>query len=235
MEFFYLFYFFLRTQSITTLVFHLHFPVFILNLNCSSLKLFFQFSYIYLAFLDLFSRFGYLSSYQTFKAQNRFVTCKDHLECSMKVQISTIKAAHVCRQPFITISQLLCRRTMLKLHIIGDSNVDRYLSIVKAAKEDPAIQETTFTRATNLVQLQDALVPATPDAPHPNLVLACLTNPITNHPFEDYNVLITHCNKTFSQIQAWIQEGRGAVPGTMRQVLVLVFYEFSFCVSFKVH
>jgi hypothetical protein len=109
---------------------------------------------------------------------------------------------------------------MLKLHIVGDSNVDRYLSIVKAAKEDPAIQETTFARATNLVQLHDALAPATPAEPYPNVVLACLTNPITNHPFEDYNVLITHCNKTFAQVQAWIQEGRGAVPGTMRQVFV---------------
>jgi hypothetical protein len=108
--------------------------------------------------------------------------------------------------------------TMLKLHIVGDSNVDRYLSIVKAAKEDPAIQETTFARATNLVQLQEALVPPTPSGPYPNVLLACLTNPITNHPFEDYNVLIAHCNKTFAQIQAWIQEGRGAVPGTMRQV-----------------
>ncbi len=111
---------------------------------------------------------------------------------------------------------------MLKLHLIGDSNVDRYISIVKAAKEDPAIQETTFSRATNLVQLQDALVPATPNEPYPNIVLACLTNPITNHPFEEYKTLVTHCNKTFAQILAWIQEGRGAVPGTLRQVGTLV-------------
>jgi hypothetical protein len=123
-------------------------------------------------------------------------------------------------------------RTMLKLHIIGDSNVDRYLSIVKAAKEDPAIQETTFTRATNLVQLQEALVPATPSEPHPNLVLACLTNPITNHPFEDYNVLITHCNRTFAQVLAWIQEGRGAVPGTMRQVLKVLQVFEAYILSF---
>jgi hypothetical protein len=113
---------------------------------------------------------------------------------------------------------------MLKFHIVGDSNVDRYLSIVKAAKEDPAIQETTFARANNLVQLQDALVPSTPNEPYPNVVLACLTNPITNHPFEDYNVLIAHCNKTFAQIQAWIQEGRGAVPGTMQQVFTKVVF-----------
>jgi hypothetical protein len=43
---------------------------------------------------------------------------------------------------------------MLKLHLVGDSNVDRYISIVKTAKEDPAIQETSFVRATNLVQVK---------------------------------------------------------------------------------
>jgi hypothetical protein len=123
------------------------------------------------------------------------------------------------------------RRTMLKLHIVGDSNVDRYLSIVKAAKEDPAIQETTFTRATNLVQLQEALVSTTTSEPHPNLVLACLTNPITNHPFEDYNVLIMHCNKTFAKVLAWIQEGRGAVPGTMRQVLTVLHVFVAYVLS----
>jgi len=105
---------------------------------------------------------------------------------------------------------------MLKLHLIGDSNVDRYISIVKAAKEDPAIQETSFVRATNLVQLKEALVPSSPSESHPNVILDCLTNPITNHPFDEYKTLVVHCNQTFAQILAWIQEGRGATPGTMR-------------------
>ncbi len=111
---------------------------------------------------------------------------------------------------------------MLKLHLIGDSNVDRYISVVKAAKEDPAIQETTFARAANLVQLKEALVPSTPNEPHPNVVLACLTNPVTNHPFNEYKTMVNHCNETFAQILAWIQEGRGAVPGTMRQVYLFL-------------
>jgi len=106
----------------------------------------------------------------------------------------------------------------LKFHLIGDSNVDRYLPLVKAVKEDPGIQETTFTRATNLVQIQEALVPAVQAEPRPSVILACLTNPVTNYPFEDFNAMIAHCNKVFSQIQAWIQEGRGALPGTMCQV-----------------
>jgi hypothetical protein len=119
---------------------------------------------------------------------------------------------------------------MLKLHLIVDSNVDRHIAVVKAAKEDPAIQETTFARATNLVQLKEALVPSTSGTPYPNVVLACLTNPITNHPFDEYKTLVVHCNQTFAQILAWIQEGRGAVPGTLRQVCNYVsdlFYPLS--------
>jgi hypothetical protein len=104
------------------------------------------------------------------------------------------------------------------LHIVGDSNIDQYLPLVKAVKEDPGIQETTFTRATNLVQLQEALVPATPTVSRPDVILACMTNPITNFAYEDYNGLMNHCTKIFSQIQAWIQEGRGALPGTYRRV-----------------
>ncbi len=108
-----------------------------------------------------------------------------------------------------------------KIHIVGDSNIDRYLPLVKAVKEDPGIQEVTFTRATNMVQLQEALVPSTPSTVYPAVVLACLTNPITNHPYEDYGMLMTHCNKTFNQVQAWVQEGRGAAPGAMSQVFLV--------------
>jgi hypothetical protein len=109
----------------------------------------------------------------------------------------------------------------LKLHIVGDSNVDRYLPLVKACKEDPIIQDVTFVKATNLVQVKEALVPEKPNTVHPAVVLACLTNPITNHPYEDFKKMLAHCNKIFSQIQAWVQEGRGALPGTMTQVFIL--------------
>jgi hypothetical protein len=120
---------------------------------------------------------------------------------------------------------------MLRLHLVGDSNVDRYLSIAKTAKEDPAIQETSFVRATNLVQVKEALVPSSPSESHPNVILACLTNPITNHPFDEYKTLVTHCNQTFAQILAWIQEGRVATPGTMRQVY-FCFMLYVGCLNF---
>ncbi len=109
----------------------------------------------------------------------------------------------------------------LKLHIVGDSSVDRYLPLVKACKEDPIIQDVTFVKATNLVQVKDALAPEKPNTIYPAVVLACLTNPITNYAYEDYKEMIAHCNKTFSQIQAWVQEGRGALPGTMHQVFII--------------
>ncbi len=110
----------------------------------------------------------------------------------------------------------------LKIHIVGDSNIDRYLPLVKSCKEDPSIQDVSFAKATNLVQVQAALVPAPPNTIVPHVVLACLTNPITNFPYEDYAGMITHCNKIFNQVQAWIQEGRGALPGTMSQVCATV-------------
>jgi hypothetical protein len=105
-------------------------------------------------------------------------------------------------------SKKFLSRMSVTLHIVGDSNIDRYLPLVKAVKEDPGIQETTFTRATNLVQLQEAQVSATPTVSHPDVILACMTNPITNFAYEDYNGLMNHCAKIFSQVQAWIQEGR---------------------------
>ncbi len=114
--------------------------------------------------------------------------------------------------------QHLVATMSISLHLVGDSNIDRYLPLVKAVKEDPGIQEATFLRATNMVQLQEALVPSNPTTAHPNVVLACMTNPITNFPFEDFTSLMSHCTKTFTQIQAWIQEGRGALPGTLSRV-----------------
>jgi hypothetical protein len=117
------------------------------------------------------------------------------------------------------------------LHIVGDSNIDRYLPLVKAVKEDPGIQETTFTRATNLVQLQEALVPATPTVSRPDVILACMTNPITNFAYEDYTGLMNHCTKIFSQVQAWIQEGRGVLPGTFRRVSYFNNVIVHFCIS----
>jgi len=50
----------------------------------------------------------------------------------------------------------------VKLYIVGDSNVDRYFPLVKAARNEPSIQDATVVRATNLAQIKEALVPAVP-------------------------------------------------------------------------
>jgi hypothetical protein len=50
----------------------------------------------------------------------------------------------------------------VKLYIVGNSNVDRYFPLVKAARIEPSIQDATVVRATNLAQIKEALVPAVP-------------------------------------------------------------------------
>jgi len=67
------------------------------------------------------------------------------------------------------------------LHLIGDSNVVRYLPLVKSVKDDPFIQESTISKAVNAVQLQEVL--SAPQKVYPTVILAAMTNPITAHPF----------------------------------------------------
>jgi hypothetical protein len=103
-----------------------------------------------------------------------------------------------------------------KLHFIGDSNVDRYLAVVKSTEEDPYLSGATLTRAVNLLQLQEAL--STPVELHPTVVIAALTNPTTSHVFSTFGGVKAHCDHVFAQIQAWINDGRTAVPGAMQKV-----------------
>ncbi len=67
------------------------------------------------------------------------------------------------------------------LHLVGDSNVIRYLPLVKSVKDDPYIQESTMSRAVNVVQLQEAL--SSPSIVTPVVIVAALTNPIIAYPF----------------------------------------------------
>jgi hypothetical protein len=67
-------------------------------------------------------------------------------------------------------------------HILGDSNVSRFLPIVKEAKTDKAVQDATLTRVINAVQLQDALT--NPPEEKSTLIIAALTNLLTSAYFE---------------------------------------------------
>jgi hypothetical protein len=119
-------------------------------------------------------------------------------------------------------------RMSVKLYIVGDSNVDRYYPVVKAARSDPSIQDAIVVRATNLAQIKEALVPAVPNEARSHVLLACLTNPITNYPYEGaLPMLLNHCTEVFDQIKAYIVEGRGATPGDLEQVRFSNFSQFS--------
>jgi hypothetical protein len=107
----------------------------------------------------------------------------------------------------------------VKLCIIGDSNVDRYFPVVRAARKEPSIQDATVVRATNLAQIKEALVPTALTEARSHVLLACLTNPITNYPYEGaVPMLVKHCEEVFDQLKAYITEARGTTPGDLEQV-----------------
>ncbi len=102
------------------------------------------------------------------------------------------------------------------LHLIGDSNVVRYLPLVKSVKDDPFIQDSTMSKAVNAVQLQEVL--STPQKAHPVIIIAAMTNPITSLPFEDYSSMIKHCEKFFTEVKAWVEAGRASTVGAFEKV-----------------
>jgi hypothetical protein len=104
------------------------------------------------------------------------------------------------------------------LHLVGDSNVIRYLPLVKSVKDDPYIQESTMSRAVNIVQLEEAL--SSPAKVFPIVIVAAMTNPIIAYPYEDHTGMVKHCDRFFSQVKAWIAAGRSALPGTFSKVSV---------------
>jgi hypothetical protein len=107
----------------------------------------------------------------------------------------------------------------VKLYIIGDSNVDRYFPLVKAARKEPSIQNASVVRATNLAQIKEALVPTVLAETRSHVLLACLTNPITNYSYEGaIPMLVKHCEEVFDQLKAYITEARGVTPGDLEQV-----------------
>jgi len=106
----------------------------------------------------------------------------------------------------------------IKLFLIGDSNVDRHFPALKAARNDPCIQNVNVTRATNLAQVKAAVCPSELAEARSHVLLACLTNPITDHQFTDPTSMLRHCESIFTQLKSFIAEGRSAIPGDMEQV-----------------
>jgi len=114
----------------------------------------------------------------------------------------------------------------VKLFIVGDSNVDRYFPAVRAARKEPSIQDATVVRATNLAQIKEALLPTVLSEPRSHVLLACLTNPITNYPYEGaMPMLVKHCGEVYDQLKAYITEARVTTPGDLEQVYLIYFFK----------
>jgi hypothetical protein len=103
--------------------------------------------------------------------------------------------------------------------VYGDSNVVKYLPLLKEKKSDPSIQATSVSRATNVVLLRDLLT--SPKTVHSLIIISALTNLITSKFFEDYDSMIDHCRGVFNDLLLWIQEGREALDGFAETVSVL--------------
>jgi len=101
-------------------------------------------------------------------------------------------------------------------HIYSNSNIDRFLPLVKERKSDPQIQATTYTKTTNAVLLREAL--SNPTVAHSIIVIAALTNLLTAKFFDDYDKLVDHCTSVFRDVLLWVEEGHNSLPGFASQV-----------------
>jgi len=99
----------------------------------------------------------------------------------------------------------------IERHLFGDSNVVRFLPKVKESKSDPSIQAVSLTKSTNAVLLRDGL--SSPKSAYPIIIIAAITNLITAKFFEDYDLMVEHCQSTFNDVLLWVQEGRDNLDG----------------------
>jgi len=99
------------------------------------------------------------------------------------------------------LSVLLQRRNMARL-LLGDSNVIRYLPMLKEKKSDPAIQSVVLARATNAVTLQDSL--CHPKTAHSTVIVSAVTNLLTAKYFDDFDDMTAHCKTVFNDLLLWI-------------------------------
>jgi hypothetical protein len=105
------------------------------------------------------------------------------------------------------------------MYVCGDSNIIKYLPLLRERKTDPTIHSATVARATNVVLLRDLLT--SPTAAHALVIISALTNVITSKYFDDYDQMIDHCRNAFNDVLLWIQEGRKALAGFAETVMVL--------------
>ena len=110
--------------------------------------------------------------------------------------------------------------------LLGDSNIIKYLPLLKEKKSDPAIQSIVMARTTNAVTLQDAL--CQPKSAHTTVVVSALTNLLTAKYFDDFDDMTLHCKNVFNDLLLWVQEGRDALDGFAQQVILISAYTLLF-------
>ena len=110
--------------------------------------------------------------------------------------------------------------TYHQILIAGDSNVARFLPVVKAAKKDGELQATSLLRATNAIQLKEQL--SSPKETSDHVVVAALTNIITSHVYKDSTTLVSFCERTFSEMMTWVEAGRANLPGANTHVCCFI-------------
>jgi hypothetical protein len=111
--------------------------------------------------------------------------------------------------------------------ICGDSNVIKYLPLLKERKSDPSIQATTVARATNVVLLRDLL--SRPTEVQGLVIISAVTNIITSKYFDDFDAMSEYCRTTFTDVILWIQEGREAIAGFAETVSQLLLITKKYC------
>jgi hypothetical protein len=106
------------------------------------------------------------------------------------------------------------------LSIVGDSNVNRHLDQAKAAHpNDYSIRQSHIITAFNGSQLQSSL--CSQNEHRKFVVVAALTNPITNFTFLGGDQLIIDVRLFLQQLCSWIQQGRSFGDGTNSNVFIL--------------
>jgi hypothetical protein len=104
--------------------------------------------------------------------------------------------------------------------IMGDSNVNRHLNQAKAANPaDNYLRQSHLITAFNGEQLQSSHV--SQNEHRRFVVVAALTNPITNFMFLGGDQLIIDVRLFLQQLTSWIQQGRQYDDGTNSNVFIL--------------
>jgi hypothetical protein len=82
--------------------------------------------------------------------------------------------------------------------LLGDSNIVKYLPVLKEKMSDPAIKSVVVTRTTNAISLEDAV--CHPKSAHTTVIVSALTNLLTAKFFDDFDERTAHCKTVFNDL-----------------------------------